>query len=256
MVARAMVMMAEWSIAPTDGSIAWSPLFHMAAADPALAALCQGAPVYLIDGFEPEALVEALATIDTGWFVLMPGMILRMIEALQASRKPVRRIAAAGCMANLVPVDQLVAVTSLLRAPFLNSFGSTETGIAPASGAMIAPGERPTHFRKRQTVFCEARIVDDDGRELADGEVGGICLRGPTLFSGYWNAPEANTRAFRDGWYQMGDDFARHADGTLDFVDRRKYLISPAREHLSGRDRAPFACERPHRRSGRGAPAR
>ena len=45
-------------------------------------------------------------------------------------------------------------------------------------------------------------------------------MRGPTLFSGYFRAPEATRHEFRGGWFHMGDVFVRNPDGTLDFVDR------------------------------------
>ncbi len=57
-------------------------------------------------------------------------------------------------------------------------------------------------------------------------------MRGPTLFSGYWNADAANADAFRDGWFHMGDVFRRNADGTLDFADRAKYLIKTGGENV------------------------
>ena len=64
------------------------------------------------------------------------------------------------------------------------------------------------------------------------GTPGEAALRGPTLFSGYWNAPEANAQDFRGGWFHMGDLFVRRADGTLDFVDRAKYLIKSGGENI------------------------
>ncbi len=57
-------------------------------------------------------------------------------------------------------------------------------------------------------------------------------MRGPTLFSGYWRAPETNAKDFRGGWFHMGDVFVRNPDGTLDFVDRVKYLIKSGGENI------------------------
>ncbi|MEO3999923.1 AMP-binding protein [Mesorhizobium sp. CAU 1732] len=231
-IARALVMMVDWSVRPTDGSIAWSPLFHMAGADPALAALCSGAPVYLVDGFDPHEISRALGQIDVGWLVLMPGMIERMIDVLRATSRAPRRVAGAGCMANLVPPEHIAGVSRLVSAPFLNSFGSTETGIAPASGDGIPPGVAPLSLAKRQTSFCQVRLVDEDDREVSTGEIGEMTLRSPTLFSGYWNARDVTARDFRGGWFHMGDDFVRNEDGTLHFVDRRKYLIKSGGENI------------------------
>jgi fatty-acyl-CoA synthase len=192
-IARSLIMMAEWSILKT---------------------------------------CAALEQIPVGWMVLLPGMIDRMIDALKANRTRVRRVAVTGCMANLVPPEQIAEITRLLGAPFLNSFGSTETGILPASGSQLAAGEIPASFRKLPTGFADIRIVDDDDNTVPPGVIGEICLRSPALFSGYWKAPEETARDFRNGWFHMGDDFVAHPDGTMDFVDRRKYLIKSGGENI------------------------
>jgi len=57
-------------------------------------------------------------------------------------------------------------------------------------------------------------------------------MRGPTLFSGYWNNPETTAHDFRGGWFHMGDVFVRRSDGSLDFVDRVKYLIKSGGENI------------------------
>jgi acyl-CoA synthetase (AMP-forming)/AMP-acid ligase II len=202
-IARSLVMMAEWSLRNSDGSITWSPLFHMAANDPTLCALIQGGPVVVIDGFDAPAICRALVDIPVGWFVLFPGMIDRMIEALKNSGARIKRVAVAGCMANLVPPEQIVEITVLLNAPFLNSFGSTETGIVPASGSQLPPGVLPTSFRKLPTSFSDIRVVDDNDEDVPPGIVGELCVRSPTLFSGYWKAPEATAHDFRNGWFHM-----------------------------------------------------
>ena len=57
-------------------------------------------------------------------------------------------------------------------------------------------------------------------------------MRGPTLFSGYWNAEETNAKDFRGGWFHMGDVLVQHTDGTFDFVDRAKYMIKSGGENI------------------------
>jgi fatty-acyl-CoA synthase len=90
----------------------------------------------------------------------------------------------------------------------------------------------PTRLSKRQSPFCEVRLLDEAGRDVPDGAPGELVLRGPTLFSGYWRAAEANARDFRGGWFHMGDVFVRNPDGTLDFVDRVKYMIKSGGENI------------------------
>jgi acyl-CoA synthetase (AMP-forming)/AMP-acid ligase II len=85
---------------------------------------------------------------------------------------------------------------------------------------------------KQASPFCEYRLVDADDRDVPDGSPGELAMRGPTLFSGYWNNAATNAHDFRGGWFHMGDVFVRHPDGSLTFVDRVKYLIKSGGENI------------------------
>ena len=93
-------------------------------------------------------------------------------------------------------------------------------------------GVAPTSLSKRQSAFCDVRLVDVHDNDVPIGVPGEVAIRGPTLFSGYWNADEANATAFRGGWYHMGDVLRRNPDGTLDYVDRVKYMIKSGGENI------------------------
>jgi len=232
MVARAMCFAAEYGIGPRHTYVAWSPLFHMAATDFSLATLMIGGKVVIHDGFDADRLCATIERETIGWLVAMPGMIDQLIDGLRRNNTRARGVAMVGAMADLVPRQQIAELTALLGAPYINSFGATETGLAPASGALLAPGVVPTTLAKRESGFCRVRLVDADDRDVPIGTPGEAAIRGPTLFSGYWNAPEVNEHDFRGGWFHMGDLFVRHADGTLDFVDRAKYLIKSGGENI------------------------
>ena len=110
--------------------------------------------------------------------------------------------------------------------------GATEAGSAPASGHLIPAGVAPDDLDKIVSTFARVRLVDDDGRDVPDGQPGELLLRSPTLFSGYWGMPEATAEAFRDGWYCTGDVFVRQPTGRLAYVDRKKYLIKTGGENV------------------------
>jgi fatty-acyl-CoA synthase len=76
------------------------------------------------------------------------------------------------------------------------------------------------------------KLVDPDGDEVDRGEPGEAAVRGPTIFSGYWNADEVTAHDFRAGWFHMGDVFCGRADGLYDYVDRVKYLIETGAENV------------------------
>ena len=151
------------------------------------------------------------------------------LKRLDAKPKPIGLI---GAMADLVPKPMLKEITTLLNAPYFNTFGSTETGNPPASANLVAIGEAPSILSKKQNDFCEIRLVDPDDNDVPDGEPGELAIRGPSLFSGYWANDEANKDAFRNGWFHMGDVFRRTPDGLLDFVDRVKYMIKSGGENI------------------------
>ncbi|GAP91929.2 putative AMP-binding enzyme [Rosellinia necatrix] len=72
---------------------------------------------------------------------------------------------------------------------------------------------------------CYARLVDDDGRDVAPGEAGEIWVKGPVVTKGYWNNEAANRESFSgDGWFCTGD-IAVFKDGFFSIVDRKKELI-------------------------------
>jgi acyl-CoA synthetase (AMP-forming)/AMP-acid ligase II len=231
-IVRNLVVRAEYGIGSSDAFVAWSPMYHMGGTEYSLGTLMSGGTVFVVDGFDAERLAELVASEPIGWLLLMPGMIPAFVETLKARRVRARGVKLCGVMADLVPPDAIAEVTALLQAPYANTFGATETGNPPCSTNVIPIGVAPTRLSKEQSPYCEVKLVDADGREVEDGKPGELCMRGPTLFSGYFRADAVNAEDFRDGWFHMGDVFVRNADGTLDFVDRVKYLIKSGGENV------------------------
>lgn len=232
MVARAMCVAAQCGIDARHTYIAWSPLFHMTATDFSLATLMIGGKVVVHDGLDVDRLCATLKRETVGWLVAMPGMIDPLIDGLRRNATRPRGVSLVGAMADLVPRRRIAEPAALLGASFLDSFGATETGLAPASGGILAAGVVPSSLAKRESGFCRVRLVDADDRDVPVGTPGEAAIRGPTLFCGYWNAPEVNARDFRGGWFHMGDLFVCHPDGSLDFVDRAKCLIKSGGENI------------------------
>jgi acyl-CoA synthetase (AMP-forming)/AMP-acid ligase II len=231
-IARALVFRHHLGGGVSSNYVAWPPFFHMAATEPSFAALLEGSTVFVVDGFDAGRIAELAGQHELGWLVLMPGMVGAMAAELTRRQTRPRGVALCGAMADLVPAHEIAEVTRLLGCPYANTFGSTETGLPPASAGRLAVGEVPLRLGKTQSPYCEIRLVDPADSDVADGDPGELALRGPTLFSGYWRADETNARDFRGGWFHMGDMFRRNPDGTLDFVDRVKYMIKSGGENI------------------------
>jgi long-chain acyl-CoA synthetase len=72
----------------------------------------------------------------------------------------------------------------------------------------------------------DIRLLDEEGRDVAIGEAGEICAKGPQVMSGYWQQPEANAAAFTaDGYFRTGDIGVFDEKGFLKIVDRKKDMI-------------------------------
>ena len=215
-----------------EAFIAWPPMFHMASLDQATHMLIIGGKVTVVDGFDPERILTHVEADRQWWLAMLPGTVEQINEEARRRNLKPGQTRLLGAMADLVPLHQIAEATRLFGAPYVNSFGSTETGLPPLSASHIPVGIIPKTLAKRPSSLCNFRLVDPEDNDVPDGTPGELAFRGPTLFSGYWNAPETNASDFRGGWFHLGDMFIRHPDGGYDFVDRLKYLIKSGGENV------------------------
>ena len=158
-IARMCLNAVEFDLAPGDGFIAWAPMFHMVSTDQSIHVLCLGGTVTVIPAYDPERMLEAVERTPTWWFVVMPGMIEDLIGAIKRRGTVPKGIKLIGAMADLVPRHQLAEITALLRAPYANTFGATETGLPPASVGRIPIGDAPARLSKIPSACCAIRLV-------------------------------------------------------------------------------------------------
>lgn len=232
MIARVQLQCFDFGIDPGDTFLSWSPMFHTAAIELAVGTLLIGGKVVVTDGLDFEQMCGLLETDTLSNLIFFPGMADEIIARLEQRRPKVRGLKKFGALPDLFLPAQVARLTELMGTPYANTFGMTECGLAPASGGRIPIGEAPVSVPKVESSFCDVRVVDEDGREMPDGEPGELVIRGPTLFSGYWGDEAATAAAFRGGWYHTGDVFSRNPEGTLNYLGRKKYLIKSGGENI------------------------
>jgi crotonobetaine/carnitine-CoA ligase len=121
------------------------------------------------------------------------------------------------------------------NAPAMEAFGMTETGptlFMPLEVAeMIGSGSCgvPTAFR-------ECRIVDENGHDVARGEIGELIVRGPGMMLGYYKKPEANQASYFGEWFRTGDLFRQDDKGFFYIVGRLKDMVRRAGENIAARE--------------------
>ena len=232
-IARNLVLRAEFGLDVDDAYAAWTPFFHMGGCEYALATLMCGGKVIVLDGFDAGRLADVVAAERLGWLVVVPGMIRALAAELRRRAVRPKGVRFCGVMADLVPPAAIAEITTLLGAPYANTFGSTETGSPPGAGNFIPVGVAPARLSKRQSRFCEVRLVDEGDREVPAGIARrAVHPRRDPVQRLLACAPEATARDFRGGWFHTGDVFVRNPDGTLDFVDRAKYMIKSGGENI------------------------
>lgn len=128
--------------------------------------------------------------------------------------------------ASIMPVPVLERLRERLpKLAFYNCFGQSEIG---PLATVLAPDEHKGRMDScgRPVLFVDARVVDEDGKEVPDGTPGEIVYKSPQLCEGYWDKPEETADAFRDGWFHSGDLAVRDAHGYFTIVDRVKDVIN------------------------------
>ncbi|MEU0074526.1 acyl-CoA synthetase [Streptomyces sp. NPDC006332] len=128
--------------------------------------------------------------------------------------------------ASIMPVPVLERLRERLpKLAFYNCFGQSEIG---PLATVLAPDEHKGRMDScgRPVLFVDARVVDEDGKEVPDGTPGEVVYRSPQLCEGYWDKPEETADAFRDGWFHSGDLAVRDAHGYFTIVDRVKDVIN------------------------------
>ena len=202
------------------------PLFHVhGLVIGILGPLRRGGTAHHLGRFSPEGVGEALAGEATMLFGV-PTMYRRLADAAEDSPPLAAALGRARLLVSgsaALPAAEHARLQRLTGATVVERYGMTETLMNTAihAGAPPAPGGVGPPLPGVQV-----RLVDDDGSELDpaltdEATIGEVQVRGPNLFLGYLNQPQATAAAVRDGWFVTGDMATRDADGGLRLVGRR-----------------------------------
>ena len=207
------------------------PMFHVGGLNiQTLPALRTGATVTLHRRFDAGATLAAIAADRPTLTLLVPATMAAMIAhpAWEATDLSSLRAVATG--STDVPVP-LIEAFHARGVPVIQVYGSTETGpvclYQRAHEAFATVGSIGRAGR-----HSAIRLVDEAGRDVADGVAGEILVRGDNVADGYWREPELTAAAFRGGWFHSGDVALKGAGGLYWFKDRIKNVIISGGENI------------------------
>lgn len=200
------------------------PMFHAFAATVGLLTpLTNGSALIPLSRFEPDALSSAVDRYQATIFLGVPSMyalLLRLPWWKVDLFKSLRFAISGGAAMPLKVLEEFQA-----KFPFQIYEGDGPTECSPVTCVNPIGGIQKFGTVGLPVPGVEMRIVDQDGRTVADGEVGEIAVRGDNVMKGYWNQPEATAEIMREGWFLTGDLGTRDTDGYISIVDRKKDLI-------------------------------
>jgi len=234
--ANAHAISAEHRLGPGDRVTAVLPLYHINAfAVTMLAPLAHGGSLAMPPKFSAGRFWELPTRHGCTWLNMVPTMVSYLLEGQVPPRESIAHVRFCRTASAPLPPEHLLAFQSKFGIGVIETMGLTET-VAPAFSNPYEPAKRKVGSVGKPS-GCEARIVDEHGKPLADGTPGEIAIRGPQVTPGYYKN-EAATRAafFPDGWLRSGDVGMRDAEGYFFVTGRIKELIIKGGENIAPRE--------------------
>jgi long-chain acyl-CoA synthetase len=223
--AQAVIELKRFPLSDQDCSLLVLPVFHIYCLTVGLGSGMQlGYPMVLVERFDPMLVLELLERHRVTVFYGAPPMYVAM-SAIETDRKfdlSACRIMHSGAAALPVPVlERFQARHGIM---ITEGYGLTECSpVVCSNGA--APANRAGSIGY-PIPGVQTKVFDDKCNEVAAGEVGELVVRGPNVFKGYLNWPDATREAFAGGWFHTGDMARIEPDGYHYIVDRKKEMIN------------------------------
>ncbi|MCB1847688.1 MAG: long-chain fatty acid--CoA ligase [Halieaceae bacterium] len=215
-----------------DVVITAAPLFHIGGLNVmTISSFHTGSTLVLMRGFDAGQVLENIQRYRVTHMFGAPAMYLFMSQHPQFADTDLESIKTVICGAAPVP-ESLIELYGARGVPFCQGYGLTET--SPFS-AFLTPEWAVSKLGSagQPPLYSDTRIVDDNNREVAPGERGEICLRGPNIMKGYWNRPDATAEAIdKEGWFHSGDVGYVDEDGFLFICDRLKDMVISGGENV------------------------
>ena len=216
-----------------------APMFHIADAGAILGLTVAGSCHCFVPGFDAEGAMAAIERHRITGLLLVPTMINMLVNHPCFGRHDLSSLERLSYGASPMPLPLLREAMAKLKCAFAQGYGMTEasgllTVLAPEDHRLEGAkgGLAPALSAGKPVVGVEVRVVDEEDRDVAAGEVGEVIARGANVMKGYWNRPEATADVLRGGWLHTGDMGMFDEEGFLYIRDRKKDMIKTGGENV------------------------
>ena len=210
----------------SDSILCFLPLYHIYGLTLGLnMGILRGSTVVLMPRFDCEASLRIAVEEGITINLCVPPALLAYCHAVDQGRFPAQhRIRWVKCGAAPLAPDLARRFKDSTGIPIRQGYGMTEASPVTHMGYMD-----PQYYRADSiggpVAQTECRVLDENGNDVAPGELGELVLHGPQIMLGYWKSPEATNAVVRDGWYWSGDVVRVDERGLYYVVDRRKEMM-------------------------------
>jgi len=217
----------DWRSDATGGDVLIHalPIFHVHGLFVAIhGALINGSKMLWCAKFDPKSLLAQMAQATV--FMGVPTMYVRLLAEAGLNRDAVRnmRLFVSGSAPMLQ--DTFAQWRERTGHAILERYGMSETVMLTSNPCRLSDGERLGGTVGKPLPGVQLRIAGEGGAALPPGEIGGIEVKGPNVFAGYWNMPDKTAQEFTaDGFFKTGDVGTMAANGYVTIVGRSKDLI-------------------------------
>ena len=204
-----------------------TPISHGAGAL-ILPTLWLGGTVILQTGFSADRVLDAIEAEGANFLFLVPTMIYALLDHPRVRRVDYSRLHSLFYGAAPMAPARISEALQVFGPVLVQGYGQTEapnTLLTLTRADHLAADPRRLSAAGKPYPGIHIRLLGDDGAEVARGEVGELCVRGPLVMSGYWKQPELTAEAFSGGWLHTGDMAQQDEQGFFYLVDRKKDLI-------------------------------
>jgi long-chain acyl-CoA synthetase len=211
-------------IGPQDVVLGCLPLFHVFGMTCGLnASVLTGACLTVLPRFYGDRALQMIERDRVTVFEGVPTMYSAMLRAANRAEVDLSRLRTCVSGGAAMPVEVLRSFEREFDCVVLEGYGTSET-------SPVASFNHPHATRKPGTIGTpvrgvQMRVLDANGHDATDGDIGEIAIRGEGLMKGYCNRPDATKEAIPDGWFRTGDLGTRDGDGYYTIVDRKKEII-------------------------------
>ncbi|MGV3489389.1 MAG: acyl-CoA synthetase [Tuberibacillus sp.] len=213
------------------------PLYHSAQLHVFLGpSIYVGASGIILGAASPEMILKTIEEEKATQLFAPPTVWIALLRHPDFDRRDLSSLEKCYYGAAIMPREILKELAERLpNAKFWNFYGQTE--VAPLATALQPDDQlRKLGSAGVATLNVQTRIVDDNGNEVARGEIGEIVHRTPHAMKGYLHDPEKTAEAFRDGWFHSGDLGVMDEEGYITVVDRKKDMIKTGGVNVSSRE--------------------